>query len=298
MPIPCPLCQHPFPPGATSCPGCGASLLLEAVPGSTHPVCAAHPTLRSLATCERCGAFACARCLRPGPQGETLCARCQQLEPDVPVPWDLRGELGTLRAFWKTLVQVLIQPNSFAQARAEGRARDSLLFVLLCSLPACFMMGLIYLVIFGAMPSLAMAFAPPDQPPKDTSGLGMMPWLGAGLFVAFTFLGPLVSVAMTVVGAGLDHLVLRASGATRSFQVTLRAHSLSQAPWALGVVPFLGTQIAPFWALVARVFAYRGLHRTTWGPAIAGALLVPLTTCCMCGGGYLALILFAFRHGS
>ncbi|OJH42577.1 YIP1 family protein [Cystobacter ferrugineus] len=298
MSIPCPYCQHPFSPGAQSCPGCGASLLLEAVPGGTQPVCAVHPTLRGLGTCSRCGTFACARCLRAGPQGEALCVRCHQLEPDAPMPWDQREELGTMRAFWRTLVQVLLRPGSFSQARAEGRKRDSLLFVLLCALPAFFVMGLIYMVFLVGTPSLMEALAPPDRPLEDTSGLEMMPWMGVGMFVFFTLFGPPIFVAMTFVGAALDHLVLRMGGVTRPFHVTLRAHSLSQAPWALGVVPFIGAQVAPFWALVARVFAYRGLHRTTTGTALAGALLVPLASCCLCGGGYMGLLFFIFSRAA
>ncbi|HEX8538277.1 MAG TPA: YIP1 family protein [Cystobacter sp.] len=296
MSIPCPYCQHPFPPGAQSCPGCGASLLLEAVPGGTHPVCAVHPTLRGLGTCTRCGTFACARCLRAGPRGETLCVRCHQLEPDAPIPWDQREELGTLRAFWKTLVQVLIHPSFFSQARAEGRKRDSLLFVLLSSLPGCFMTGLVYMALFTAMPAMMEAFADPNKPTGDGSGPAFMRWMGVGMLVGFSLLGPPAFVAMTVVGAGVDHLVLRMGGVTRPFGVTLRAHSLSQAPWALGVVPIVGMQVAPFWALVSRYFAYRGLHRTTTGTALAGALLAPLVSCCLCGGGYFALVAFALSR--
>ena len=58
MTLPCPLCQHPFSPGAVFCPGCGASMLLNATPGGTQAVCAVHPMLRGLGTCVRCGAFA------------------------------------------------------------------------------------------------------------------------------------------------------------------------------------------------------------------------------------------------
>jgi hypothetical protein len=214
------------------------------------------------------------------------------------MPWDQREELGTLRAFWRTFVQVLLRPSSFSQTRAEGRTSDSLLFVLLCSLPACFMTGLTYMLIFIAMPSLMEAFPDPKQPTGDGSGLVFMRWMGVGMFVASTLLGPPVSVLLTVMGAGVDHLVLRMGGVTRPFNVTLRAHSLSEAAWALGIVPFIGTQVAPVWALVSRFFAYRGLHRTTTGTALAGTLLAPLATCCLCGGGYMALLLAIFSRAA
>ncbi|WNG50678.1 YIP1 family protein [Archangium minus] len=286
MSIPCPRCQTPFTPGATSCPGCGSSLLLEAVPGGTEPTCAVHPTLRSLATCERCGAFACARCLRSGARGEAVCEACLAREPNLPVPWDEREELGTFKAFWKTCVNVLLRPEFFSRARAEGSASSSLLFVLLCSLPPCFVTGLTYLGMFSFMPAMFPIPRAEDQPNVPFE------WIGVAAFVASILLGPVMAVATTVLGAGLDHLVLRMGNVTRGFQVTLRAHALSQAPWVLGVVPFIGTQVAPFWALVARVFAYRGLHRTTWGVAVAGALLGPGLLCCLCGGSYIAAVMF------
>jgi hypothetical protein len=142
------------------------------------------------------------------------------------------------------------------------------------------------------------AFPDPDKPIGDGSGLVFMRWLGVGMFVATVLLGPPLSVLMTLLGAGVDHLVLRAGGVTRPFNVTLRAHSLSEAAWALGIVPFIGAQVAPVWALVSRVFAYRGLHRTTTGTALAGALVAPLATCCLCGGGYIAILIAIFSRAA
>ncbi|MET0406530.1 MAG: YIP1 family protein, partial [Cystobacter sp.] len=193
MPLPCPFCQRPFAPGATACPACGASLLLESLPGDTRPVCAVHPTLRSLGTCERCGAFACAQCLRPGPQGKTVCANCQPREPDQLLPWDRREELGLVPALWKTLLEVLLRPGTFSQTRAEGRTSESLLFVLLCSIPACFVTGVTYLLLFTFMPALAMELSETNRAVGDATGLAMMRWMGVGMLVTFTLFGPLAS---------------------------------------------------------------------------------------------------------
>ncbi|WP_434383828.1 YIP1 family protein [Melittangium boletus] len=293
----CPTCQRPFTPGATLCAACGASLLLEARPGDTLPVCAEHPTLRGLGTCERCGAFACARCLRTDALGGTRCARCEGLDPDQPLPWDQRETLGTLPAFWKTLVQVMLRPDTLRLARAEDSVGSSLYFTLLCALPVCVVTGLIYLGIFSAMPSLMQYLLPPEKLKGDGSGLEMVRWMGWGFFAVSVFLGPPLFLLLTLASAAVDHVMLRVTGGVpRGFRVTLRANALSQAAWTLGAIPFLGTQVAPFWALVSRVYAYRGLHRTTWGPAFAGALLAPLLSCCLCGGGYLGLLVYIFKH--
>ncbi|HYO59580.1 zinc ribbon domain-containing protein [Archangium sp.] len=288
MPIPCPRCQHPITPGATSCPGCGTSLLREVSPGGTEPTCAVHPTLLSLAICDRCGTFACARCLRLSSRKEGVCERCLAREPGLPMPWDQREELGTLKAFWRTVVNVMLRPDAFSTARPEGSAGSSLLFALLCSLPPSFMTGLTYLGLFTVLPPLI---------PTQTRSAEEIPvWVGLGTFIFCVLLGPPMSLALTVVGAGIDHLVLRIGGVTRGFQVTLRANALSQAPWVLGLVPLLGVQVAPIWALVARAFAYRGLHQTTWGVALTGALLAPFFTCLLCGGGYVAMLMYTLNN--
>ena len=275
MHLPCPHCQHPLTPGATSCPGCGASLLREATPGSHEPTCAFHPHRVSLAICDRCGSFACAGCLRLNSRQEVVCQRCHALDQDTPLPWDQREEQGTLTAWWKTVLHVMFHPDTFPTLRPEGSAGGSLLFALLCALPSCLVMGLSYLSLFFLMPSVA---------PRPAEVL--TPGYVTGMFLSFMVLGPLFSLAATVILAGLDHLVLMLGGISRGYSVTLRAHALSQGPWLIGAVPCLGMYVAPFWVLVARAFAYRGLHQTTWGVALAGTLLTPLLSCCMCGGAY------------
>lgn len=285
----CPSCRSPLRPGTLTCETCGTALLREVVPGGAEPTCAVHPTRLGLAICERCGAFACATCVRQDSHGQTLCTACHEREPDTALPWDEREELGLLQAFWRTFVLVLLHPDRFASARAEGSVGSSLLFALLASLPSAVSVGLLYTFIFSFLPQL---FAHSN---KDTSTTDMR-WLGPAIFVFCLIVIPLASLLSTVVGAGLDHLVLRMGGITRRYGVTLRAHALSQAPWALGAVPIVGAQVGLVWAMVARVFAYRGLHRTSWGTAVAGTLLGPALSCFLCGGAYAALIATALAN--
>lgn len=287
MNIPCPHCQRPITPGARTCPGCGTSLLREATPGGAEPTCAFHPTRVSLAICDRCGSFACAECLRLNSRQEVVCQRCHALEQDTLLPWDQREELGTFSAWWKTLVSVMFHPNTFSTVRPEGSAGDSLLFAALCAVPASILGSLLYMA-FRALVT--------HEDPRGAGFTGNI-LLGEGLFMtlAFVLLGPLLFVATTVILAGLDHLVLRMGGVTRGYPVTLRAHAFSLAPWVISAVPFIGNYVAPVWVLVARVFAYRGLHRTSWGVALAGSLVMPLLSCCLFGAA--AAYLFDLMRG-
>lgn len=290
----CPSCQTPFVPGAQTCGACGAALLVAPTPGSAEPVCAVHPQWRSVGTCPRCGAFACASCLRPGPEGG-VCAACLEREPLGLLPWDKREELGTLKAFWKTCVGMLMQPTQTLRGiNPDAAVGSSLGFVFLSAVAGFLTTGIVYTaligVIMGFMPEVAEAQATEGAPDPQSVTL----WMTVGMGV-WTVLMPFVSTGMTLVHAGLDHLILRMGGVEKGFSVTLRAHALSQAPYIVGLIPFVAVYAAPFWAMGLRVVTYRSLHRTSWGAAGAGALVVPVLSCCLCGGGYAGIMYFAFK---
>ncbi|NVJ19328.1 YIP1 family protein [Myxococcus sp. AM010] len=279
MRIPCPRCQSFVVPGAQSCAWCGASLLQEATPGSADPVCAVHPELRSLHACGRCGSFACARCLRKGARDEPLCAACHDRVPADALPWDRRDELGTPRAYWQTCVAVMLRPTAtFERARPVGSVGSSLGFAALSNLAASFTTALVYLAILLAIPS---AMTEGDN--VSAHGLRLV---GLGVFGAMMVMAPVMGMLVALINAALDHVVFRMDGTGQPFEVTLRANALSMSPYLMGLIPFCGIYGAPLWALGLRIFAYRSMHRTTWGTAVLGALAVPLLSCGLLFAGY------------
>ncbi|WP_223641079.1 YIP1 family protein [Corallococcus sp. EGB] len=287
----CPSCQAPFTPGAETCARCGASLLVAPSFGGADPVCAVHPEWRSVATCQRCGAFACARCLRQGPEG-AICATCHEREPLAPLPWDQRSELGLFKAFWRTCFGMLVRPADIVRGvNPDGSVGSSLGFALLTAIVGFVPTCLAYLVLLGA----AMSFLPGlNSGASGTDPKAVRLW-AVGFMAVWTVLVPLFATGITLVNAGLDHLILRMGGVTRGFSVTLRAYALSQAPYIAGVIPFVALYAAPFWATGLRLYTYRTLHRTSWGTAVAGALALPVLSTCLCCGGYAAFMFFAFK---
>ncbi|RKH45505.1 zinc ribbon domain-containing protein [Corallococcus sp. AB049A] len=279
----CPSCQAPFAPGAETCARCGASLLVAPAPGGAEPVCAVHPEWRSVATCQRCGAFACARCLRQGPEG-AICATCHEREPLGQLPWDQREELGTLKAFWRTCFGMLMRPTETLKGvNPDASVGSSMGFVLLSAIAGFLSTCLLYIVIFAVV----LGFMPDREMRANEQDVKL--WMTVGMGVV-TLLTPLFVTGMTLVNAAVDHLILRMGGVERGFSVTMRAHALSHAPYIVGVIPFVAVYAAPFWAMGLRVFTYRTLHRTSWGTAAAGALIAPLLSCCLCGGAYGAIM--------
>ncbi|MFP2962803.1 YIP1 family protein [Myxococcus sp. 1LA] len=291
MRIPCPRCQAFVVPGAQSCSWCGTSLLQEATPGSADPVCAVHPELLSLQACSRCGNFACAQCLRKGTRDEPLCAACHDRVPADALPWDRREELGTLRAYWQTCLAVTLRPTAtFERARPEGSVGSSLGFAALSNLAAYFTTALAYLAVVFAIPAEMMEIDNVSQ-----SGFRLM---ATGVLGAMMVAAPVMGMLVALINSALDHIVFRLEGTGQSFEVTLRANSLSLAPYLLGLIPFCGMYVAPMWALALRVIAYRNLHRTGWGTAALGALAAPLLSLGLCCGVYAVMGLVGAAAGA
>ncbi|WP_163991276.1 YIP1 family protein [Pyxidicoccus caerfyrddinensis] len=284
MRIPCPNCPAAIIPGAESCGMCGASLLKEAVPGSAEPVCAVHPEYLSLSACSRCGNFACAKCLRQGPRGEIVCAACHERQPAGLLAWDRREEVGTLRAFWETCLDIMFRPGpTFERLNPEGTVGSSLGFTMLCNFVGYFTTALVYMAFMAVFPM-------PDETMKaDNVDPAAFKAIGAGMFAAMTVLAPLMGVVVTLFSSGVDHLLLRMAGSEHPYAVTLRGNALSQAPYLIGLIPMCGMYVAPLWAVGLRIIAYRHLNAVSWGGAAFGALAGPLLTCFLCGGSYLAL---------
>ncbi|MFL5344743.1 MAG: YIP1 family protein [Hyalangium sp.] len=250
--------------------------------GVSQAACAVHPERVALQPCGRCGTFACEECLRDSPPGETLCAACVAREGTYLLPWDERQELGIVRAWFKSVLPIMLRPRATfsAAARRPGDAGGSILFALIANFLGFFTTLLLF--------TLLMAFMPIPMEPTP----GAIPYraLMVGTYGSMIVLAPLFGLAATVLMAAIDHVVMRIFGKPQPFETTLRAASLAQAPLALGVIPFCSLYIAPFWVLVAKVFAYKGLHRTTTGVAAAGALLAPVVATVLFCGAYAILI--------
>ncbi|HEX4620147.1 MAG TPA: zinc-ribbon domain-containing protein [Myxococcaceae bacterium] len=286
----CPTCQASVPAGARFCLACGSALAIPAAGGMAR--CAKHHDVAAAHTCARCGSYACTQCLVTRPSGELYCAACAEREPQELLPWDRREELGTLKAYWKTCMLLIQSPTkTFNAAPREGNVGSSALFVLLSGYAGLLTTMLMYVVLFGAMfATMGKELSQGAYPPPV--------WLFPAIFGAFAIFGPLFQVPATMALSALDHLMLKLIGAQPgTWAVTYRAHALSMAPFLIGLVPICGLYVYPIWSIVLRCLAYRGLHKTTTGKAVAGALVPTFSMAFCCGGGYVALIAFAISQG-
>lgn len=245
--------------------------------------CAIHSDRQAQQICTRCGNFACQECLASSPPGETLCAACVAREGVNRLPWDDRQELGMFRAFFRSLGPIMLSPRrTFSTTRFSGDLGGSLLFAGIAN-------------AFGYVPSFALftvfgAFMP--EPPNANTTPIPFRILLMGTYGAMTLGAPLIGLALTTLIAAMDHVVLRMLGNPRPLETTIRAAALSQAPMVIGLLPFCSLYITPFWCLVARIFAYKGMHRTTTGVAVGGAILIPVILSVAFCGCYAAMFAF------
>ncbi|MGA9522555.1 MAG: YIP1 family protein [Myxococcaceae bacterium] len=249
---------------------------------SDMPCCAEHPSVLAVATCARCGSFTCADCVNLGGSEDALCVACFERKPTDLLPWDQLRELGLFRAWWRTTTAVMFHPGqTFSRVRKEGSFGGAMLYAALSAFLAWSTTGVLYCatVLFNL-----------GRLPTEQSSTLMEGMIGSLAVFAFVPVAGLVGTLMT---AGLDHFVLKLVGVRSSFEVTFRGAAFSLAPGLLGLIPLCGLYFVPVWVAVARVFAYRELHRTTFGRAAAGALIVPVLGFIVFCGGF-SLLAYAF----
>ena len=294
---PLPLCVQGHPqaePEARFCGQCGSPVLPGALAGA--PACALHPNVRAEQPCARCGNFACRACLRAAPDGSSICVACESRAAALELPWDARHQRGTISSFVRTCAAIISHPaQTLDRARPEGSVGSSLYFSVLADTTT-------YLTTFLVYGAVALAFLGTylfgAQPGERTLTPLTSVGITAGAVVAVIAVFLISALGGTLLGTALDHLVLKLVGANpRSFEVTLRARALSAAPCLVGLIPFCGPYVVPVWALVLRVFAYRGLHRISTGKAVAGALAVPGVLMFLALAGYVVALLLAVAGG-
>jgi hypothetical protein len=298
----CPQCSKPVPEDVRFCPFCGVSLNLRDVGSqgaqaasevraqltvSKVPAdarCAIHLDHPAIDTCTRCGNFVCESCRVVSSTGVIFCINCQQRgEVDTwRVPWERRAEIGFFRAYWQTCKGVMVNPGTCfgGLAPETGRWWDPLSFAIVSLYAGSIGMAVMYGLIFG-IGGIAAAL---DKTPKGSDAAFGALGFGVGavlLVLAFLVFVPISALISAFVWGGVDHLMLKLVGVkTRGYEATVRGMCYAQGPMIFGLLPVCGYYVGLIWAVVCRIFAYRGVHKTTGGRSSA-AVLIPMGLCCV-----------------
>lgn len=253
--------------------------------------CSLHPELAAVATCRRCGRFACAQCFKPA---HGLCAECEvrELQPE-PTPWERRDQLGFVQGYVQTVKACALEPTRFwGSFQGDGPLGDAFLFgwltVALAALPT------------GLLASLNLAQAAqlmktipnmPSQAMRVFDFMDKSPLLfGLGFAVYMIVVYPLG----LVIGAGIMHVLLLIWGAGGGgFNTTWRVQCYAHFPQLVAWIPLVGA-IAGIWQLVMSGWGYTKAHKAT-AARVVGAMLTPLLLFVFCGCGLAILIPFMLK---
>ncbi len=256
--------------------------------------CAIHADHPAVDVCARCGNFVCPDCLVVSSGGVAHCSTCQARgEVDHwRVPWEERHKLGLFRGYWETTKAVMLRPDqSFGGLSPEtGKWWDPLSYAIISNYLGVSGIAAFYLLMFG----IGGVAAYLDKSSKSSASLGVAEAVAiVGIIVFFLVMVPIGAILGAFVWGGVEHLMLKLVGVnTRGFEATVRGACYSAAPAVLGLVPVCGSYVHPVWGIVCRIFAYRGVHKTTGGKATA-AVLIPVGLCCVGGVAAYALLIAA-----
>jgi hypothetical protein len=186
--------------------------------------------------------------------------------------WDRWREVGAVRAYVATTLQLLREPRASLELAAEWPVRRSLLFALFSYF--CVLTPVWLFFQFGLMPK--------------TFGTGAVATIAAFGYVAGAF--TLLMVQLPLISA-VEWLALRLLGQKQAtFGRALQAHVMSESAMMLGVIPVVGAPVATVWSIGLRFLAIRRLQAVNNGQAVF-AVLSPLLLLCGVTASVLAALL-------
>lgn len=264
--------------------------------------CEEHAAEAASFRCTLCASYRCADCLWGELGAREICRSCAREGLPQPVAWERRREIGVVRGFFATTLEVCLSPARFFRTPAleddaVGGFEHGLVAFALGQI-ALVLQAIATLVIFGS------AFAIGTQAPAPV--LAVFGGYGCILFALVPTMMvhvPVTTLVAVGVAAACIHGTLRLLGEARApfYAGTVRATSYSFATHVLFIVPFLGPIVALIWTLVIETIGVREVHRTST-PVAAIAVLgfrlvfVGLVVLLYVAFGALALGLVSSRH--
>lgn len=190
---------------------------------------------------------------------------------------------------WETAKTCLLNPSEFfATMRREGDYTQPMYFAALLAFVSTLVSAVWQVPMQVALAAAGMS-ATGGGTGGGASGVELGAVAGQALMGSCCgSIGAGIGVAIgSFVGAGIYHVVLSmVGGANRSYETTFRVVAyVNGATALLNIIPcYLGSLVAPFWAIVLLVIGLAKAHETdTWKGAVA--VLGPVLLCCLAIGG-------------
>lgn len=279
----CGNCGSPLPPGfpqGYGCPTCRRRVLYAPIPTPRGPAgwCRHHPRRPVTGVCGVCGVFTCVEC-EVSVRGLRYCEPCRieyARHLAAPVAWEERREIGRIRAWWRTTVDVTARPHLMYEAMPpRGELGSAMSYGLIGSFMQSstqLMFLAMYVVILGLV-GIAMV----------ASGSGSDGWIMLGVAGAMLFavlLTPVIALFSFLLLAAFQHLALLLVGAGKGgLEATLKVACYAMGTGWVGVIPYFGAMIQPFWWTVLMVIGVGKVHRCSTTKSLV--VLVPMVIACV-----------------
>ncbi len=204
------------------------------------------------------------------------------------IPWDRRGELGTVSALIQTVKLFAVSPtDTFGRLGPSYGFSGPLLFGVLVGLVAI-LLNILGAALFGSIAIL-------DPPPQVKEvfeltvagrSLEWIPLLFAlvtgsvfGMLVSLVVFPPIFVLGLYLWSAVL-HGSLRIVGGTATsgagFRGTFSVAAYSSLAFLVHLVPLIGDLVATLWVIVLQTIGLAAVHRTSRVRALLAIVLLPL----------------------
>jgi hypothetical protein len=224
--------------------------------------------------------------------------------PDAPTAlepaWERRETVGTWKAFWQTVRDVLFAPTKvFSALSTEPSFSKAFVFYVVVLVPSAILEHLTLLpflpkfklFIFETLEKTltAQGKSLSDLPPEVQQSLEAFSKHNGSDILSVLLLIPFL-IGGFFIGAVVIHLLLLlVRGATRPLSTTLKAMAYQRgAILVFAWVPFIGLFVGLFWGFILLVIALSRAHEVpVWKVLLA--LLLPIIFCC-CSCAALSLL--------
>lgn len=163
-----------------------------------------------------------------------------------PIPWENRKELGVIKAFWRTVKQVLFKPSEFfSNLELKDWYSSPLYFWLICYFGISIVQT-IFEILFGK------------------KGFGE---IFITLIISLVF-----SPVFIFIGAGIVHLGVLIFRGAGGFRGTFNVLAYTSAAYLFSIIPFVGPLIGLIWGIIVAVIGFKKIHNFSTTRAILAYL--------------------------
>ncbi len=200
------------------------------------------------------------------------------------MPWERRGQLGPVTAFFETLRESLFRPVAFFRAmEPAGNLGAALLYAIVAGWAS---------FLFGALWEMLLPFHWPTAFGGLTARSSSAAEIALGIAVCLVAVPLFVPVGVFVVSLVYHGLLVLFGGARRGLEGTVRTVAYASGAQLLNVVPICGVLLILVWGVVVQVIGLREVHGIQTGKAVA-VVLLPYLLCVILVVGLVAVLLVA-----